>query len=715
MSTRKYFLSLLMLTVLSSGIVGTLTAQVEGTSTRYIRIGSLQSNYSAYGSERAWNNSYYEGLRWPADYPYTDNFVIDRFFFGAENFIDPSGRTWDAYVIHSTAGYVGNSLYPVEHKQTAKFEHPTVIVDGINVTTQFLQDIDDYDPDQIPDRVLTNVINTSMGVTMTRRILAFSQQYHDNYYIKEYTFTNTGKTDYTDVVKLTGTIYGFRVTMQTRYSVSREGSFSIGGTQSWGQQSWVTKRGENYAEHAGEQITEANPIVDWLRAVFSWSGQHVANTWDNIGGPYRTGDGRLRAPQHAGTVVLHVDKSSTDRSDDPAQPVISGWHAGDTYPSVGDMSPGSAPQMIRAYDFLKGNPFQGLGGNTRMDELYMASNPDPHTVHSDGGGTNTWLAFGPWDLEPGESITIVVAEAVSGLSRSMCEQIGRRWKQAMDNPGDQGPFTLPNGSTTGDANEYKNEWVYTGKDSIMQTFGRAKRNFDVSYNIPQPPLPPPVFDIASGGDRISLSWAPSPSVNDAGFAGYRIYRAIGKPDTVFQVLAEVGPGVTEYQDTSPQRGFAYYYYITAINDGGNNSGGLTNPTGVLESGRFYTTTTEPAYLQRAPGRSLDEIRVVPNPYNIQSRVLQFGTAEPDKIMFYNIPGQCIIRIYTERGDLIETIEHTNGSGDAAWKSVTSSRQVVVSGIYIAHFTVTEDQYDPETNALLYRAGDTAFRKFVIIR
>ena len=42
-----------------------------------------------------------------------------------------------------------------------------------------------------------NVVNTTMGVTLTRRIMAFSQQYHDNYYIKEYTFKNTGYVDYT--------------------------------------------------------------------------------------------------------------------------------------------------------------------------------------------------------------------------------------------------------------------------------------------------------------------------------------------------------------------------------------------------------------------------------------------------------------------------------------------------------------------------------------
>jgi ubiquitin-protein ligase len=96
------------------------------------------------------------------------------------------------------------------------------------------------------------------------------------------------------------------------------------------------------------------------------------------------------------------------------------------------------------------------------------------------------------------------------------------------------------------------------------------------------------------------------------------------------------------------------------------------------------------------------------------RDLQFP-GEPDKIMFLNIPGHCTIKIYTERGDLIQTIHHEDGSGDETWNSVTSSRQVVVSGVYIVHFIVTEDYKDRETGEILYRKGDEAFRKFVIIR
>jgi hypothetical protein len=81
-------------------------------------------------------------------------------------------------------------------------------------------------------------------------------------------------------------------------------------------------------------------------------------------------------------------------------------------------------------------------------------------------------------------------------------------------------------------------------------------------------------------------------------------------------------------------------------------------------------------------------------------------------MFLDIPGYCKIRIYSERGDLINTIIHDDGSGDQAWFLTTSSRQVVVSGIYIAYIEVTQD---PEDTAYTYKKGDSIYKKFIVIR
>ena len=43
-------------------------------------------------------------------------------------------------------------------------------------------------------------------------------------------------------------------------------------------------------------------------------------------------------------------------------------------------------------------------------------------------GTSQGIGFGPYDLKPGDSVRIVLAEAVSGLSRGMCYKVGQNWK-----------------------------------------------------------------------------------------------------------------------------------------------------------------------------------------------------------------------------------------------------------------------------------------------
>ena len=50
-------------------------------------------------------------------------------------------------------------------EQSAKFDQPIVIVDGNNLTAPFLVDIDLIDTDQIPDRIVTNTINSASGLT----------------------------------------------------------------------------------------------------------------------------------------------------------------------------------------------------------------------------------------------------------------------------------------------------------------------------------------------------------------------------------------------------------------------------------------------------------------------------------------------------------------------------------------------------------------------
>ena len=96
---------------------------------------------------------------------------------------------------------------------------------------------------------------------------------------------------------------------------------------------------------------------------------------------------------------------------------------------------------------------------------------------------------------------------------------------------------------------------------------------------------------------------------------------------------------------------------------------------------------------------MDEITIVPNPF-VRSASTDVSYAGFE-IQFFEVPGRARIDIYTELGELVQTINHTNGSGDASWNLNTKWRQRVVSGVYIA---VIEN----------LDTGEKTTRKFVVI-
>jgi hypothetical protein len=49
-----------------------------------------------------------------------------------------------------------------------------------------------------------------------------------------------------------------------------------------------------------------------------------------------------------------------------------------------------------------------------------------------------------------------------------------------------------------------------------------------------------------------------------------------------------------------------------------------------------------------------------------------------------------------------------------WESVTSSNQIVVTGLYVAYFEVTQD-YSNSEGVLLFKKGQNTYRKFIVIR
>jgi hypothetical protein len=739
----KKIYTILITTILIAGIA---FAAIPLSNRTWIRVGSLQSPFDAWGAERGWdaNRSIYEGLLWPAWYDRSDNFVIDRQFMACRNFTTPGGEVLNYKSAKFSTGSSTSQIVPQVLEQEGKYPYCDITVDG---TAQFVEDYlnGNVNADLEADRVVTNIIRSGLGVTMTRRVLAFSQPFHDNYFIYEYTFENTGNIDDDDDIEVSNTIEDFYFGLISRYCTSREAYYVTNLRQaSWGAHQWVY-----------HTPMDEDPEIPYF---YTWLGQaktaDITVAYDNIGAPVLPAEApvdeaRIRCPQFAGMGVLHVDNAYNDPAHNETK-IKTGWYIGDGVPPEG------ADQQ--AWGLLNSN-YEGRGiFDTPQDEYaghMIGDRMAPYSVIKDvdAAGTNSYLSFGPWNIPHGESVKIVLTEGVSGMDRKTSMQVGQKWYKAYQ--GATVDFDMPPAPEYRDPEPvdpeapmmdvYKDKWVYTGKDSIVQTFHRAKKNYDSGYGITFPPPPPVSFDVIPQPDKVVLEWSDN-SMEDGDFEGYRVYRAMLEPDSfyhkIFDCSVTEGNVATRYEDKSLLRGINYYYYVTAYK--------IDPVTGqTIESGRAYTQTTIPASLKKPPrdiaddGRLISDIaqmyaagelsdaerldavlgmiRVVPNPYNIQNRKITFGTgSDKDKLMFYNLPENCMIRIYTERGDLVDEIEHVTAPGmspvaDEAWYSSTDSRQVVKSGVYIAHIQVTEDIMERETSLPLLFKGESIVKKFIVIR
>lgn len=159
-------------------------------------VGSLHSWFSSMGSEveEGRVKVQQDGLRWPAIYKWQDMEAAKGMWIGYVDH-DYGNDTKAPYVVHIGPRVNGlRELFPTKFETVSKFDPPQVFVDG---NLSLLQDPDNNRVDATikADRMIINEINSSAGISITRKILQFSQQYHDNYFIYDYTFTNSGNTD----------------------------------------------------------------------------------------------------------------------------------------------------------------------------------------------------------------------------------------------------------------------------------------------------------------------------------------------------------------------------------------------------------------------------------------------------------------------------------------------------------------------------------------
>jgi hypothetical protein len=653
----------------------------------------------------------------------SENYLGSGYRLAAAGWLGPDDS------LHTAAVYGPRNDYMPFGKVTrpiisyTRYKYPVQTVNRQPVT---LNDFATYDPSKLSngtyDQLIESTYKNVLGVEVSRKMMFWSQNYNDNYVIIEVELTNVG------VEKLDNTV--FQDTLRNFYFAMNMGMannyFSNGMTPA------PTSNERPRYEFVWQHYYGARD-GDSMRVFYFYNADDPTTPGDNMGSPAISQGGRLLNTHYTFYSVLHASEqpftNPANDVNDPLQPKVTYIGTEARIPNPGT---GQDPYGSKNYWAIRG----GFSANNLMPGSYpgtfhMINNDElgsPNFSNFPGGtvqaiNSKNFCSFGPYEFPPNHKIRIVYVVGISGIGMEKSAEVGRKWLNGtLENPSDMpdpntgwlpSNFAFPNDATEMD--KRKNRWVSMGKDSMMLTAWRAKWNFENNYQIPQAPPPPEYFHVSGSGDlgAIVIRWKNTEAENMSNFQGYSIMRRLTNQDTIaYSEIYSSGPDDKafehEFLDTTALPGVPYYYYIQskALIDENDLTADPTTRGKMMYSSRLWVPNILFIYPPRLSSEDMSRIRIVPNPYNINDPLVKSKYADTDRrgLNFFNLPDIVTIKIYTENGDLIKTIEHDKAldrDGSNQWNMITDNQQVISSGVYIAVFQKPD--------------GETSFQKFIVVR
>jgi len=637
----------------------------------------------------------------------------------------------------------GDIVKPLENY--ARYNNPIYsIISGGNTTMPPANDLGDaiiVDPSKClgtSDQTVTVTNKYTCGVTVQRKVLAWSQNLDNNYSIIDLTFTNDTSITFSN-------FYVFLHSGEYPFYIADGHSPGVSGTDQY----YNNNASRKWYHYYGDRTTDS------LRVYYYYSSDDPEKQGDNMGQPLTAEGGRLLdynytfvATLHAsaqpynpsGNMVNNVDAADQDDPNQPSVTTVANMQNVLNLPLFSNNYLSTGTDANNYYTVINGS-------NTTLagDELTGADvRPGHHRKNADNEGKNApggepgispqsnsfesmITCYGPYTFSPGQQIRIVTATGIAGISRDKAVQVGEDWYNDTNNgtstltdppnlpDAEKGyfpaNFVFPDNATETD--KKKDRWISTGIDSVHLTVSKAEWNFNHNYNTQVTPPPPSNLTVKGTGQGIFLQWSDPAAENMINFKGYRVMKKIGANDTtyykeVFRSDTTSNKTTSAFTDPRIRVGAYYYYYVQAM---------LTVPTTdpnvyplergkTVYSGRvyFYNNTEVQGEGLVNETSDLDKIAIVPNPFNWKDPNLRgYNITNPTnlEIQFFELPRTVTIRIFTESGNLVKTIEHNRDAGNESWNMTNENGQTVASGIYIVLFQTPD--------------GGTSYQKMVIAR
>ncbi|HKJ82077.1 MAG TPA: hypothetical protein VJ954_08640 [Ignavibacteriaceae bacterium] len=707
MTQRKIFKLLLMISILPVSL--TLSQQrnynpppmdmnvghFEMNMNPLMGDGGLQSQFSwdLTGSDAANTEIFY----WPSDW-YQSNMLYQIFnplVLDTSGIKDENGKIDKMYTRGAALTNYGMTDWAYEVR---RYRPPHVVVDGLRLDPPYQWYVDKNIP--ADEMIVFEDVLPQFGIRSHVEMYGFSNPNNADYFIWKATQKFTGEVKLprnaaTSKDTLPDQTIRFWWPIAFSFGPTKAGErAALGGFQFEGQDdldSWFKRKSDLVPNGPRDSLA----VAYYYDYRFSTTTKYTNGSNDDCGDPDRT-TGFLYSTAVPGYTLLHADKSATDKSDDLSQPY-------------------AMPHASIETD-LWGRRDVGLLQTYRGDDNRGRFPLDPITAGLatvPQKGPMRFITAGPYSLTKNsaageyDSLTFVYAVGVGGLGWEQADSIGFLWLKNQITDAVKDSLILK-----------------AGKDSLWKTLDRANWAWNRISNggsVPTAP-PPPDIDVTSGPNIITVHWSyPNSSYFLNTITGiddwyeWRVYRKEGAllvNDPLDQntgarwrlVYQTTDKNQTTFIDSSVIRGVDYYYAVTAVNNGTQNTDGIY-PGEKLESSRFANRSQLPAVSVK-PGLNVsNKVRVVPNPATVAAgKALTSGS--PDKISFFNLPIKCTLRIFTETGDLVKTIQHY-GTADEEWDQRTDNNQYVSSGIYVLAVTDCQDIHGKNL--------DNEFVKFILVR